>query len=198
MYRFLFPSPYTATTLKTIPLAPQPNLDWLYSLYSYHSTMGRKLLYDFKRRKDLVRDYNLAIELADSLKEILSEKQQYGYFLHPIIITVPLSKMSRKERGFHQVKILARYCANIIDAMYIHKAVNTTRAVQKQALLSKKERYKNVYKAFEIKQKYIEHIAYKDVLILDDIITSGATMEEIRRVLKSAGAREIIGVSIAH
>ena len=64
----------------------------------------------------------------------------------------------------------------------------------------RKERIKNIIGSFAIKnpEKNIELIKNKNVILIDDILTTGATLSEARKVLKQAGARKIIAFTVAH
>jgi ComF family protein len=111
-----------------------------------------------------------------------------------IISFVPLHFRRKAMRGYNQSEILARLIGQktglkVLDLL--KKAKSTTR----QAELSGTKRRKNLENAFRVK-KGID-IKNKKIIIVDDVMTTGSTLEECARVLKTAGAKEVWGLVIA-
>jgi len=63
--------------------------------------------------------------------------------------------------------------------------------------LSKKERFANISGAFEVNKKYLKEISGKNILLIDDIFTTGSTLNECAKMLKKAGAAEVNILAIA-
>lgn len=108
------------------------------------------------------------------------------------ITPVPLHKKRYAERGFNQAEILARMLASQTGILFFDGAKRVKETAQ-QATLSKQEREKNVGEAFVA----LPGVAGKVVLLVDDVFTTGSTMQECAAALKKAGAREVRGFSIA-
>lgn len=117
---------------------------------------------------------------------------------HPIVLVpVPTSRRSRRERGCDLVDELARSAVRLlrrvgIDAQ-VSQALAPARATADQVGLSAAERADNLYGAFRLRTT--RALAGRDVLVVDDILTTGATVSEAVRVLGAAGHRPV-GVAV--
>ena len=129
-------------------------------------------------------------------KIILKNKKICGKLkFYDIIIPVPMHKIKKSERGYNQTEILAEYLAKSLNISYdkniLVKIVNNKR----QSSLSEKERYKNIKNVFKIKNS--DKIKNKRIILIDDICTTSATLEECSKILKLAGTKEILALVIA-
>lgn len=107
------------------------------------------------------------------------------------IIPLPLHTERLRERGFNQSAEIARALGNCLDLPVDRSAVVRTRATPPQADLAHKERRRNVRGAFECRADF----SGRRLLLLDDVMTTGATVNECARVLKLHGAASItVGV----
>ncbi len=191
-----FPSKFSRSFLHSIPCAPEPQDKNIFALYDYHSQKGKKLIYYIKQKRDIFLSKYLAEEMYNHIQEYLSEQQLFSYYINPIIISVPLSKKQHKKRGFNQTKMIAKYFAKNIHGTY-SSAVIKIKETKKQALIkNRKERFKNVQGCFKVKN--IHTIQGEDIIIIDDLVTTGATLKELESTLYKNGARNVISVTIAH
>lgn len=108
------------------------------------------------------------------------------------IVPVPLHKKRFAERGFNQAEKIAQLVSHTAGVPVLNGVVRARKTAQ-QATLSKHEREQNVEQAFV---GYRE-VAGKTILLVDDVFTTGSTMQECARALKQAGAVEVWGFSIA-
>lgn len=110
-----------------------------------------------------------------------------------VIVPVPLHKKKQKKRGYNQAEILAKeigFRVNIpVDVTLVKRKINTI----PQKEFSRKERKKNLKNAFEITKK----IEGKRVLIIDDIYTTGSTIDAISVLLKKAGVEKTYFLTIS-
>lgn len=110
-----------------------------------------------------------------------------------VIVPVPLHKKKQKKRGYNQSEILAKeigFYVNIpVDTTLVKRKINTV----PQKEFSRKERKKNLKNAFEVTKK----IKGKRVLIIDDIYTTGSTIDAISVLLKKAGAEKTYFLTIS-
>ena len=113
-----------------------------------------------------------------------------------LIIPVPLHRRKNLERGFNQNDILAINCFKPFPQALVltgkQNPLKRSRYTGSQTKLSGKQRVKNVQDAFFVADPKI--IANKNIIIVDDVITTGSTIKEVARCLKSADAREIWGL----
>ena len=106
-------------------------------------------------------------------------------------VPVPLHPARRRERGFNQADDLAH---NI--GLPVIRALKRTRHTATQTALPAQERLANVEGAF-VASRHARHIRGRAVLLIDDVRTTGATLEACAKVLKEAGAREVCALTAA-
>ena len=112
------------------------------------------------------------------------------------VIPVPLYKDRLRQREFNQSALLAKYAAKETGTSLLFDCLVKVKDTMPQVGLSSRERRRNIRNAFKIQNK--EVIERKDILLIDDVITTGATVRECSRVLKKAGAGDIHVMALAH
>lgn len=141
--------------------------------------------------------YAFAEELADQLQTFIHLEELKHVITDwqiDVVIPVPLHPRRYAERGFNQAEpiteALAAYTGrNMVDGL------RRTKYTTKQARLSKRAREQNVRGAFSLANN--EMVAGKNILLVDDVYTTGATMAECAMVLKEAGAARVFGFTLA-
>ena len=127
----------------------------------------------------------LTADTLEGIKYILGE---FG-----MIVPVPLSRRRTNERGYNQAELIARPLAEFIGIEYRDDVLRRVKNTRHQAGLRNYERMTNVRGAFSAS----EGASGKSVIIFDDIYTTGSTIEECAKTLKSAGAKKIIGLTFS-
>lgn len=114
-----------------------------------------------------------------------------------IVIPVPISDKKRKARGYNQVDILFK--SWILNKGLFYKDILIKLEHTKPMYdLTKEERIKNIESAYIFKyKKYKKYISNKNILIVDDIFTTGSTIEVISKLLKENGAKKITALTLA-
>lgn len=112
-----------------------------------------------------------------------------------VLIPVPLHKVRRRERGFNQSEILCRGLAGRLPVRVCPDVMTRKRDTSSQTKLTAEERQRNVQDAFVVKQSDV--VSGKRILILDDVCTTGATLNSCAAALKKSGAVNITGVALA-
>lgn len=120
--------------------------------------------------------------LADELASHITTKPDY-------VIAVPLHPIRLRERGFNQSQLLATRISNRLDISFLTDACQRVRDTPPQSSLPWKERDKNIRAAFSMCSDVDVH--GKHVAIIDDVMTTGASLGELAHTLKQAGAREV-------
>lgn len=110
-----------------------------------------------------------------------------------VIIPVPLHPARKKARGFNQSRVLARELGKLANIGIIEGVLVKSVNVPPQTTLTARERKKNIKGAFKVKDK--AKIKDKTILLVDDVFTTGATIQECSTVLINAGAKEVRGVT---
>ncbi len=111
-----------------------------------------------------------------------------------IIAAVPVSKKKLLKRGYNQAAELARELSELSGIPFEEGALLRVRDTSPMKLLSPSERQKNLKNAFTGGQNVVK---FKRVLLVDDIYTTGSTMDECSRALLKAGAESVYGLSMA-
>jgi ComF family protein len=106
------------------------------------------------------------------------------------IVPMPLADERLRERGFNQGQEIARHVAGITGIPLLPRACRRVRNTPPQAVLPWKERAKNIRKAFVCDEDF----SGKHVAVVDDVMTTGATLNELARNLKAAGAARVTGL----
>ena len=112
-----------------------------------------------------------------------------------IMMPVPLHKKKLRQRGFNQSVLLVKAISPMLEAETDLFTLIRTRYTESQAGLNLEQRRKNVKGAFEVREN--KDLGGKGVILVDDVATTGNTMNECARVLKKAGCRIILGLVLA-
>lgn len=114
-----------------------------------------------------------------------------------VIVPVPLHRWRLLRRRYNQAALMGRVIGKAMAKPMIADAVLRTRATQSQGHLKAAERAQNVSRAFCINPKRRTRIAGKNVVLIDDVYTTGATVRECADVLRAGGAREVFVLTLA-
>lgn len=109
----------------------------------------------------------------------------------PLVVPVPLSPQKLRERGYNQSELLARGICRRWDLELIVDSVRRTRSTTTQTRLSPDERKVNVAGAFAVLPEREVQLAGSHLLLVDDVVTTGATLNSCSDALFAAGARII-------
>ena len=159
--------------------------DAAYCYGSYEGTL-RQLVHLFKYSR--VR--TLAKPLSDLLASALPLEEMFD-----AVVAVPLHWRRQWQRGFNQSELLAQAMARRRGIPVIH-ALRRTRATQTQAGLSNTDRRRNVSAAFQVSGK-AKQLTGRRVLLIDDVMTTGATAAACARALKQAGVARVVLLTVA-
>lgn len=183
-------------------------LSGLYSALPYKEKfLTKKLIYQFKyspRIKTLAK--NLAEVVIEHLA--LAKNNTEEVWENSVLIPVPLEKSKLKSRGYNQAEELVKELGHILNVPLILGNLIKIKKTLPQMELSKEQREKNLNGAFairnsdEIKNKTpvaesAVSLRDKKVFLVDDVYTTGSTMEECAGALRSADAKSVWGIVIA-
>ena len=116
---------------------------------------------------------------------------------YDIIIPVPIHNKRRKERGYNQSALIAKeFCKNINELEYEDILIKKKNTIA-QSTLNKEERLKNAIDMYKIKENKQDIIYNKNVLIFDDIYTTGATANECAKAIREANPSKVGILTIA-
>jgi ComF family protein len=145
--------------------------------------------------KEIIHNYKyLKISaLAEILSSFLVESITKEGVEFDAVSFAPITKKRESWRGYNQAELLAEKVAKEFNKPLI-KLIKT-KETKTQVGLTRKERIKNLESAFRLERP--EEVAQKRVLLIDDVVTTGTTLNECALVLKKGGAKAVYGVVIA-
>lgn len=176
------------------PIDIKLSLDRIWSVAVYDGVL-KELIHQFKYKEKKYLANPLGKLLVDFVEKYLKE-ERFDY-----IVPIPLEKARQKKRGYNQAELLARILGEAVDKPILTNLVERRKKTKPQFGLNREERFENLSGAFEISksgEQNISTIAGRTVLLLDDLATTGATLDECARALKEAGVSEVYGLVLAH
>lgn len=177
------------------PRCHDKKLAGLYFALPYkEKSLTRKLIHQFKYQP-YIKD--LAKTLAGIIIEhfILAGKNTDDIWENSVLIPIPLDKNKLKARGYNQSEELAKELVKVLRIPLILDNLVKIKSTPAQMELKKEEREKNLINAFLVENP--EEIKNKKIFLVDDVYTTGSTMEECALVLRDAGAKSVWGIAIA-
>ena len=111
-----------------------------------------------------------------------------------VVLPVPLGARRARGRGYNQVALVAKALAERLCAVHLPEALIRTRETRSQVGLNPSQRRRNVAGAFHARR---DQVAGRGVLVVDDLITSGATLVACAQALREASADRVLGASLA-
>ena len=141
--------------------------------------------------------FNGRLDHADPLGQMIAAAFFFNGFdeeQYDVIVPVPLSLGRLMKRGYNQAEALAETAARFIKLPVKHRWLKKTRHCAPQASLPRNERWQNVTGAFSANSQGLRS---KNILLIDDIMTTGATSSTAARALKQAGANRVGVLTVA-
>jgi len=114
------------------------------------------------------------------------------------LVPVPLHFYRENWRGFNQAEEIALVVGKKMKIEVLNALTRKRKTKQQSLILDRKEREKNVKKAFTIRKEIGKRLKGKKILLVDDVFTSGADMRECTKVLKKARVEMVWGLALAH
>lgn len=136
---------------------------------------------------------NLAEYASEYLSEFLESKDVATEI--DLITCVPMARKKVISRGYNQAEIIAGFMSKSLKKPFDCKLLKRRNNKVEQHKLNSKERRKNAYEAYHINSRHRD-VKGKNILICDDVITTGATIERCAGLLKSMGASKIFAAAI--
>ncbi|HVF69004.1 MAG TPA: ComF family protein [Xanthomonadales bacterium] len=169
--------------------------DGVFSSLVYKGVV-KKLVYKFKYNPNLI---DLKNSLIDLFYEGIIQKEAFYKVLSEdsILVPIPLYKTKMRKRGYNQSHILAKGLGKRLN-IPILDCLERIRDTKTQVGLKKEEREENIKGALRIKKQELRIKDSKHVFLIDDVVTSGATLKEAAKVLKKGGVGKVYGITLAH
>ncbi len=164
----------------------------------YSNPLIKELIKKFK--------YHYVKELAQPLSRLLIAQCKMSHIPHnAIIVPIPLHKRKLRERGFNQAELLAKKVAEHLSLPLEDALIRKKYTLQQARTQNYKQRRQALKNAFEINPEFAKKcvdanenlLKDRNIILIDDVFTSGATLSEAAKILKQAGAKEILGLTVA-
>ena len=165
-----------------------PHFDTARSAFLYEAAI-RDLIHSFKYHQQTHLRYPLALLMLAVVTDIMRDHRLN------LIIPVPLHRSRLRQRGFNQAVLLGRVLSHHLLIPMQFDTLARTRRTEPQVELSASERRQNVKGAFSVHKP--DKIVGRRILLIDDVMTTGSTMDECANELKKAGATTVIAATIA-
>ena len=166
---------------------PPECAEWCRAILTYRDRYVRTAVWELKYRK--------SAKIASIFGELLVQELA-KYAGDSLVIPIPLSEKRRRERGYNQIELILEQLPAgnrwNIELDLLHRKHHTV----PQTKLSRAERLKNLDDCFEVTDP--QRVVGKNVVIVDDVMTTGSTLRRAREVLLKAGAKEVLGLALAH
>jgi ComF family protein len=169
-------------------LANPPHFDIARAPFLYEGAI-RDLIHSYKYSQKTHLRNPLALLTLKGVGKFLAEQHL------DLIVPVPLHRSRLRQRGFNQAVLLGRTLSRHLSLPLGTDVLARTRPTAPQIDLSATERRMNVKGAFTVNRPGL--VAGKRILLLDDVMTTGSTMDECAKELKKAGAAAVIAATIA-
>lgn len=183
-----FSFPAHAGTLCANCIDHAPEYDRARAAVVYNDA-SRKVILDFKYGDRLQAVHTFALWLLRAGKDLIGEAD--------VLIPVPLHRQRLWQRRYNQAALIAAELAKRTGKDWIADALLRLRQTIPQKGLNRKERNENVKNAFGLNTRRLPAVAEKNILLIDDVFTSGATLNECARTLRTAGAARVNVLTVA-
>jgi competence protein ComFC len=183
-FEFDFSSLANQTCLKCISKPPKYN--FIRSALKFNEK-SKKLLHEFKYYDNKI--------IGEIFAKLIANKYKNSFMGYDFIIPVPMHKIKRIMRLYNQAQIFGESLSKIISVPIKCDVLTKVRNTKSQTGLSKKERKKNLIGTIEILNKI--EIKDKNIILVDDVITTGSTISLCVDLLKKHGAKNVCVISIA-
>jgi ComF family protein len=132
----------------------------------------------------------LGDDLADGLHHHLRDAKELEV---DVVVPIPLHWHRRLTRGYNQAEAIARPLARLLDRPMV-PALRRRRATRPQARLGRRQRGTNLRRAFRLRSRHSMAIPGRRVLLVDDVVTTGATLQAAAECLRDAGSDSVMGL----
>jgi len=164
----------------------QTRIDGIRSLFSFDEVV-RKAIHQLK--------YQNLKAISPCLAELLADYLRSSSLPGEALVCVPLHPRRLKERGYNQSGLLARELGSRVNLPVIEDCLVRVKQARPQVrAVDVEERRRNVADAFVCRD---ERVTGKEIILIDDVCTSGATLESCAAALKNKGAMSVWGLTLA-
>jgi len=174
------------------PKGSQPPFSNMRSVFAYKDPRVRKLIWSVKYKRDAQAIQTCGYALYSTLRTI-TDSPLY-------IVPMPITLRRRNERGYNQCELLVEEIARLDSAKRIKIISNLLLRIhhtERQTLKDREERLHDAKGIFAVDSSY-QNLFFARIIVIDDVVTTGSTMNEAIGTMKKAGFQNVTGLSVAH
>jgi len=166
----------------------------LYCL-DYQNKLVKEIIHQFKYQRLLAIQSTFKLILKQSLKPYKQYFKKHDY----ILIPVPLSIQRKRTRGFNQADIIAKLISKILNIPYYpHVLIRHKNNFPQANIKNQLQRPQNVKNIFKLNKKQLKFLKNKNIILVDDVFTTGSTLNECAKILKRNKVKKILAICLAH
>jgi len=183
-----------------LPTARSEQSSGTIALFDYKNAIVQDIIWSLKYDGSKEAAKLCAILLYDVLIHELTELHAFNSFQKPILVPIPISREREKKRGFNQCIRIANELEKLDNGIYFILSRDTLKkhkdTLSQTKSQSRQVRAENLQGCFSISDP--NEVRGKDIILLDDVFTTGSTLAEATATLKNAGARKVLCFTFAH
>ncbi|MEN9390451.1 MAG: hypothetical protein RLZZ283_551 [Candidatus Parcubacteria bacterium] len=169
---------------------------WIHTILPYERRAVRSVIKSIKFYGEVGMVELIAPVAADYLTDVLSDLAQTQGWRDALIVPVPTSRARLSTRGYNQAALIARAIAGHIDGIECLEVLGREDRKSQIRAGTRAERKRNIANSFYVTDP--ARVARRCIVLIDDVVETGATLADCRRALIKAGASRVIALAIAH
>lgn len=170
------------------------------AVFDYRNEIIKKAIWELKYYHKRYLGEKLGQLLYEFLIEDIGDMKMYVPGRSIFVIPVPTSTKKTKSRGYNQALAIAKgFCGSAPTKTFELKdkvVIKKIDTLPQAKISNRKRRLENVRGVFEVKNKEI--VKDRTIIVIDDVTTTGGTINEIMKILKKSGAKKVVGFAVAH
>ncbi len=208
LFDFLYPKDQDVLALEGLKsedlltkLTPAKSLsDDTIALWNYADEKVRTIIWEIKYRRNERLVENVAEVLYDTVSSEVLERAVTENFVDPLLVPIPISTRRRLERGYNQTEMLCKALKKLDTENLLEYSPSALKRVvhteSQTHTKNKKERISNIQGSMKVEDP--ELVRDRNIILIDDVTTTGATLSDARRALRESGAKRVICFTLAH
>ncbi len=176
-------------------LTPTKKASGVLAFFPYRESAVKKAIILIKENEEKEVAKKISEALHDYLMDEIAEENELYGFEEPLVVPIPLFDKKILEKGFNHSEVFAKEIANILNMEFSPKALKKIKETKDQHGLSREERTENLKNAFKANE---DKVASRNILLIDDVTTTGVTLLEAEKELEKKKARRVLKIAIAY
>ncbi len=174
------------------------DFEWINPLFQYQNKKVKAIVWELKYKDNTLQLDTIGKLIFDEILALISDIQIFNSEAEFVLIPIPITNEKRRERGYNQSEYIAKSIIQndlqhtlLYAPQWLTKIKETPEQNKSQ---TKEERIKNMADSFEANSQ----VEGKYIILIDDVVTTGSTLNEARKELLKKGAGDVFAFTIAH